>query len=62
MITLIVAGFVALAVVAIVVEVIDIVQASAWREIARDRRRNWEQARRLEPHGDEPWTDAGQDD
>ena len=44
----IVAGFAALAVLALVVGLVDARQAGEWRGIARERRANWEQRRRDE--------------
>jgi hypothetical protein len=42
MITIIAAGIAFIAVIAIVVGVVDSLQAPTWRRIARERRRNWE--------------------
>jgi hypothetical protein len=47
MITIIIGGIVLIAVLAVVVGIADSVQAPAWRQIARERRRIWE-ARQLE--------------
>ncbi len=57
---LIVGGIAVIVVLAIVVGVVDATKAPTWRQIAADRRRDWE-AHQLEPHG-EPWTDTWQDD
>ncbi len=64
MIELIVAGIALIVVVAVVVGVVDARQAAGWRQIAAERREQWE-ARVLELHGvderldDEPdgWDD-----
>jgi hypothetical protein len=45
----IIAGLVALAVLALIVGLVDATQAGEWRGIARERRANWEQ-RRHEEH------------
>ena len=50
LITVIASGAVFLAVLAIVVGVVDAVQAPAWRQIAADRRDRWEQ-RQLQMQG-----------
>lgn len=52
-ITLIVVGLGALALIAVVVGVVDAAQASAWREVAARRREQW-YARRHEFHGVDP--------
>ncbi|QJY45461.1 hypothetical protein [Pseudonocardia broussonetiae] len=49
-ITLIVVGLGALALIAVVVGVVDATQAAAWREVAARRREQW-YARRPEFHG-----------
>jgi hypothetical protein len=49
-ITLIIGGLGFLLLAAIVVGVVDALQASSWRQIAAERREQWE-ARRLQPHG-----------
>jgi hypothetical protein len=58
---MIVGGIAVIVVIAIVVGVVDATKAPTWRQIAADRRRDWE-ARQFEPHGGEPWTDTWQDD
>jgi hypothetical protein len=50
MITLIVAGIGLLVLVAIVVGIVEAAQASAWRQIAAERRAQWE-AKQPQPHG-----------
>ena len=47
MITIIVGGIALIAMLAVVVGIADSVQAPAWRQIARERRRIWEE-RQLE--------------
>jgi hypothetical protein len=49
-ITMTIVGLVALVLVAIVVGIVDAHQAATWRQIAAERRENWE-ARHLQPHG-----------
>jgi hypothetical protein len=49
-ITLIIGGLGFLLLAAIVVGVVDALQASSWRQVAAERREQWE-ARRLQPHG-----------
>lgn len=67
MITLIVAGIGLLVLVAIVVGIVEAAQASTWRQIAAERRAQWE-AKQPQPHGldqypghhpddDESWDD-----
>jgi hypothetical protein len=51
-IMLIIGGLGFLLLAAIVVGVVDALQASAWRQVAAERREQWE-ARRLQPHGRE---------
>jgi hypothetical protein len=46
----IVGGIAVIVVLAIIVGVVDATNAPTWRQIAADRRRDWE-ARQLEPHG-----------
>ncbi|MGH3588732.1 MAG: hypothetical protein ACRDQ0_20680 [Pseudonocardia sp.] len=58
MIAVIIAGLVFLALVAIVVGIVDAVQASTWRRIAAERRERWE-ARQPQMHGIDPY--AGYD-
>ncbi len=53
MISIIIAGAAFIVVVAVVVGIVDSLQAPAWRRIARERRRNWE-ARQLELQGSAP--------
>jgi hypothetical protein len=50
MIAVIVAGVGVMIAIAIAVGIIDNVHARSWREVAAERRRNWE-ARQLEYHG-----------
>lgn len=50
---LILAGLCMIALIAVVVGIVDAAQAAAWREIAAQRRENWD-ARRPEFHGVEP--------
>jgi hypothetical protein len=56
----IVGGVALIVVIAIVVGIVDAAQAPSWREVAAERRRNWE-ARRPEYHGvddhDPEWDD-----
>jgi hypothetical protein len=52
-ITLIVAGVVMIALIAVVVGIVDAAHAAAWREIAAQRREQWS-ARQPEFHGVEP--------
>lgn len=52
-ILLIVVGIVMIALIAVVVGIVDAAQSAAWREIAAQRRENW-QARQPEFHGVEP--------
>jgi len=57
MIAIAVGGILFIVVVAVVVGIMDVIQARAWREIAAERRDNWE-ARRYQHHGprpSEPW-------
>lgn len=61
MITTAVLGAAFLVLVAIVVGIIDSLQARAWREIAAERRRNWE-ANRLQHHGVHDEVDNGDDE
>ncbi len=59
MITIVVAGIAFIVVVAVVVGIMDAVQARVWREIAAERRDNWE-ARQLQANGSRgggPWED-----
>jgi hypothetical protein len=61
MITVIVAGIGLILIIAVIVGIVDARQASTWRRVAAERRRNWE-ARRPEFHqGDghdaESWDD-----
>jgi hypothetical protein len=58
---LIVGGIAVIVLIAIVVGIVDARSAGSWRRVAAERRRDWE-ARQLEPHGGEPWTDTWQDD
>ena len=51
MITMIIGGLGFLLLVAIVVGIVDAVQASSWRQIAAERREQWESKRRLQLHG-----------
>ena len=48
-----VAGIAFIIVVAVVVGIMDVVQARTWRRIAAERRENWE-ARQLEPARPDP--------
>ncbi len=50
MITMILGGLGFLLLAAIVVGVVDALQASSWRRIAAERREQWE-SRHLQPHG-----------
>lgn len=68
MITLIVAGFGLLVLVAIVVGIVEAAQASSWRQIAAERRAQWE-ARQPQLHGGldayagpQPYDDESWDD
>jgi hypothetical protein len=57
-ITIIVAGIALIVIVALVVPIVDAIQAPTWRQIARERRQNWED-RQLQPHGPhDPWPDS----
>ncbi len=49
-ITMIIGGLAALLLVAIVVGIVDARQASSWRQVAAERREDWE-ARHLQPQG-----------
>jgi hypothetical protein len=52
-------GIAAVVVLAIVVQIVDAVQAAKWRQIAAERRERWE-ARQLQHHGvgaDADWDD-----
>jgi hypothetical protein len=49
-IAMIIGGLVLLILAAIVVGIVDARQASSWRQIAAERRENWE-ALHLQPHG-----------
>jgi hypothetical protein len=49
-IMLIIGGLGFLLLAAIVVGIVDALQASSWRQIAAERREQWE-SRRLQPHG-----------
>jgi hypothetical protein len=51
-IMLIIGGLGFLLLAAVVVGIVDALQASSWREIAAERREQWE-SRRLQPHGRE---------
>jgi hypothetical protein len=53
MITLIVAGFGLLILVAIVVGIVEATQAPTWRQIAAERRAQWE-AKQPQLHGPDP--------
>lgn len=48
MIAVLAIGLVALILLAVVVGIVDASRAGAWREIARERRADWEQRRRDE--------------
>jgi hypothetical protein len=61
MITLVVAGIGLLVLVAIVVGVVDAAHAPAWREIAAERRAQWE-AKQRQPHGFDPYAHPGRDE
>ena len=50
MITMIIGGLGFLLLTAIVVGVVDSFQASNWRQVAAERREDWE-SRHLQPHG-----------
>ena len=50
MIILIIGGLGFLLLAAIVVGIVDALQASSWRQVAAERREQWE-AQRLQPHG-----------
>jgi hypothetical protein len=53
--SLIVSGLGLIALIAVVVGIVDAAQSRAWREVAADRRGEWE-ARQPEFHGpSEPW-------
>jgi hypothetical protein len=57
-ITLIIAGLVLLALIAITVGIVDAAQAPKRRMLAAERRARWEAARPYEPAGiDDPWDD-----
>ena len=47
---LILGGLAFLLVVAVVVGIVDALQASSWRRVAAERRAQWE-SRHLQPHG-----------
>ena len=53
------AGIAFIVLVAIVVGVVDAVNASSWNQVAKERRRRWEEARLLEYHGS---VEAGDED
>jgi len=61
MITLIVAGLGLVVLVAIVVGIVEATQASAWRQIAAERRARWE-ARQPQLHGFDPYAGPHPDD
>lgn len=52
MMVLLAAGVAALVAIAIVVTVVDLARAPAWREIAAQRRRAWEEGRTAGPAAD----------
>jgi hypothetical protein len=56
MIVLIAAGIGLLVLVAIVVGIVEAVQAATWRQIAAERRAEWE-AKQPQLHGFDPYTD-----
>ncbi len=56
------AGVAFIVVVAIVVGIVDAARASAWRQVAAERRRRWEEARDLEYHGSPREPEAGDED
>lgn len=60
MITMIIGGLAALVLVAIVVGIVDALHAPSWREVAAERRENWE-SRHLQPQGP-PYVDDSDDD
>jgi hypothetical protein len=49
-ITMIIGGLGFLLVAAVVVGIVDALQASSWRRVAAERREQWE-SRHLQPHG-----------
>jgi len=49
-ITMIIGGLRFLLVAAVVVGIVDALQASSWRRVAAERREQWE-SRHLQPHG-----------
>lgn len=50
MIMMIIGGLALLVLAAVVVGIVDAVQAPSWRQVAAERRAQWE-ARRLQPNG-----------
>ena len=58
-ITMIVGGVGFLVLIAIVVGIVDVYQASSWRQVAAERREHWESLH-LQPQGP-PTTDDGDD-
>lgn len=61
MITVIALGVGLIVVIAIVVGIVDARQASSWRQVATQRRRNWEARQRefhgVDDHDAESWDD-----
>jgi hypothetical protein len=61
MITVIVAGIGLILIIAVIVGIVDARQASVWRRIAAERRRNWEarqpEFHRVDGHDAESWDD-----